>query len=225
MGHDQTTIVQNVVTDKTVDEISDLFFKLGRLSVELLQRFGEAMSDLDVAAAQFAHQFRIVIARHGERGSRFRHAHDQLQNFRHLWPTIDEVAEKHCFAALRMMRVNRAVSRSDRVAELRQKRMQLVVAAMNVANDVEWSMIVFAIVPERLALNHYLVDFGGRREFMNVTKAFAFQIANRPAQLVTLLPDHVRTEVAIRTLSISILANAIGQVEHERDGKHVIFTR
>ena len=56
---------------------------------------------------------------------------------------------------------------------------------------------------------------------MNVTKAFTFQIAKRPAQLLALLPDHVLAEVPIRTLPISILANPVGQVENEGDGKYV----
>ena len=59
---------------------------------------------------------------------------------------------------------------------------------------------------------------------MNVAEAFAFEIANRASQLLALLANDVWAKVAIRSLTIPILANAILQVEHERDGKDVIVT-
>ena len=110
----------------------------------------------------------------------------------------------------------------DLVTKLRQQRVQFVVTAVNVADNVEWAMIELAVVPERLALDDDGVDFFRGREFVNVTEAFAFEIADRTSQLLTLLANDVRAEVAIRALAIAILSEAIGQVEHERDGKDVI---
>ena len=60
---------------------------------------------------------------------------------------------------------------------------------------------------------------------MNVPEAFAFEIANGTPQLLTLLANDVRSEVAIAALAIAILAESIRQVEHERDGKNVIVAR
>jgi len=57
---------------------------------------------------------------------------------------------------------------------------------------------------------------------VNVPETFAFEIANGAPQLLTLLPDDVWSEVAICSLAIAILAEAIRQVEHQRDRENVI---
>ena len=57
---------------------------------------------------------------------------------------------------------------------------------------------------------------------MNVPEAFAFEIANGASQLLTLLADDVWSKVAVCSLAIAILAEAIRQVEHKRDRKDVI---
>src|ERR1051325_7497139 len=149
MRHDETAVVQNVMTDETVDEVSNVFLQLGWLLVQLFERLGETVCDLNVATAQLAHQLRVVISRDGERVARLRHVHDELQHFRNLWTTIDEVAEKDCLASFGMAAFE---LRRDLVPEVREERVQLVEAAVNVADDVEWSVIEFAVVPEWLSL-------------------------------------------------------------------------
>ena len=66
----------------------------------------------------------------------------------------------------------------DLVAKPGEQSMQFVEAAVNVADDVEGTMIEFAIVPERLPLDRNGLDFFRRRELVNVPEAFAFQVAD-----------------------------------------------
>src|SRR6185436_118305 len=101
--------------------------------------------------------------------------------------------------------------------------MELVETTVHVADDVEWSMLVFAIVPEWLAFDHDCVDVFRRGQFVNVAKAFALQVANRAPQLLLLLSNDVRTEVAIRPLTVSIFTEPDREVQNNRNWKHVIL--
>jgi hypothetical protein len=94
-------VIQNVVAYKTIQEFRDLGTKRKRFPFELFQRIGKAMRNLDVAAAQFAEQFDVVIARDTQSGASIDHTDDQAQNVWNVWPTIDEVAQKNSLSALR----------------------------------------------------------------------------------------------------------------------------
>lgn len=58
---------------------------------------------------------------------------------------------------------------------------------------------------------------------MNVSKALAFQIAQRAAELLTLLPDDVLSEISIRSLFVSILANSLTEIENDGNWNHVVL--
>ena len=49
------------------------------------------------------------------------------------------------------------------------------------------------------------------------------QALQRATELALLVPDHVRTEVAIGSLAVARLAEGLGQVEDERDGEDVVL--
>ena len=103
--------------------------------------------------------------------------------------------------------------------------MEFIKTPVNVADDVERPMLMLQIVPERLSFDDYIINFFRRREFEDVPKAFSLQVANRPAQLLALLPDHVRSKVAIGSISVAILTESLREIEDKGDGYHVILTR
>ena len=51
------------------------------------------------------------------------------------------------------------------------------------------------------------------------------EAAQRAAQLAALVADDVRAEVAVRPRAVALLADALGQVEHDRDRQHVVLAR
>ena len=102
---------------------------------------------------------------------------------------------------------------------------QLVATAVNVADDVERPVFVLAIVPQRLPLDDGRVDFLLRLEHVHVPEAFAPQAAKRPMQLAPLVANDVRTEVTIGSGSVPLVADALGQIQDDRDGEHVILAR
>src|SRR5437879_4351759 len=103
--------------------------------------------------------------------------------------------------------------------------MELVKTSMNVTDDVERPMLMLKIVPERLALDDYVLNLFRRRKFEDVPKAFALQVANRSAQLLALLPDHVWSKIAISAALVSILAKSLREIEYNSDRYYVKFPR
>jgi hypothetical protein len=86
-------------------------------------------------------------------------------------------------------------------------------------------MLVLQIVPERLALDDHVLNLFRRREFEDVPKAFALQVAKRSAQLLALLPDHVWSKIAISAAFVSILAKSLREIEYNGDRYYVILAR
>src|SRR5262249_18757432 len=122
-----------------------------------------------------------------ERRAGLRHTHYELEHVRNFWPAIDEITEEDDPPTFGMMNGRRAVVCPKLVTEFCQQRMKLVKTTVHVADDVEWPVFVFEIVPKSLSFNHDLIDLVLRRELVDVTKPFALQIANRPEQLLALL--------------------------------------
>ena len=143
MSNDEPSFIKHVVTRKRIDERRHTLFEFRRFTFELLQRFSQTVRDLHVSSVQLAHQLRIVISGNRECPARSGHAHHEFQNFGNLWTTIDQIADEDRFASFRMMNL---VTGIDVITERCQQRMEFVVTSVYVADDVEWSMFVFAIV-------------------------------------------------------------------------------
>src|SRR5690242_5861636 len=95
------------------------------------------------------------------------HIHDQSQHARRIGPTIHQIAQKDRLASIRMpdlLMPIRLLTRLDVIAKLLQQRTQLIVAAMYIADDVEGTMFVLEIAPQRLTLDFGLLDLLWSRE-------------------------------------------------------------
>ena len=77
VGDDELAVVEHDVADEPVEERLDLVAELVGSRVELLERLGQAVGDLDVAAAQLAEQLDVVVAGHAERVPGGDHRHHQ----------------------------------------------------------------------------------------------------------------------------------------------------
>ena len=67
---------------------------------------------------------------------------------------------------------------------------------MNVTDDVEGPVVCPAVISEWLAFDGGSVDVLRRREDEDVPAAFTLEATKRAPQLLRLLPDHLRTELA-----------------------------
>ena len=90
---------------------------------------------------------------------------------------------------------------------------------MQIADDVERPVFVPLVVPKRGPLDDRRLDFLGRVEDEDVREAFPLQSPNGPPQLRLLLPDDVRPEVPVLPPPIPLLADLLGQIEDDGDGR------
>src|SRR3954468_18181434 len=100
--------------------------------------------------------------------------------------------------------------------------LELRAAAMHVTDDVEWAVVELAVVPQWLARDLRRGDVALRSEVMHLPKAFTLKKPKRALELTALLPDHVRSEIAIGSILVARLAQPFGKIEHDRDRKHVV---
>ncbi len=98
-------------------------------------------------------------------------------------------------------------------------------ATVDIPNDVEGTMLVLQVVPERLPLNLSGVNFLWSTQYVNSAKALTLQIAQRPAQLLRLLADDMRAEIPVTAIPVSLVAELFRQVKYNRDRKAVILPR
>ena len=140
------------MADQAVQELLDGRAELGGFGCKLLQRLGQAVCHLHVAAAQRAQQLVLVVTGDAEGVTGADHPHDEPQHTGCVGAAVDEVPDEHR-PPLGMPRADRSavLVAGDRVAEFGEQRLQLRAAAVDVADDVERPGLVPQVVVQRPA--------------------------------------------------------------------------
>ena len=110
-----------------------------------------------------------------------------------------------------------------RIAELGEEGYEFIVAAVNIADDVERSGFGFLVVVERNALEDGGFGFFWGRENQNVAKAFAFEAAEGATQVLKLVVGDVIAEPPVGANVVAVLANSFGHVEDDGNGEAMIL--
>lgn len=232
---DQLAVVVHVVADQRVQEAHYLACRsvaaLLRKRLELCERSVEPMRDRDVTAAELADQLDVVVARHTVRGSGIDHIADQPNRVEDPGPAVDQVADEHRGATFRVG-IDRASlwevpypPLREPVAELGQEAFDFLAAAVDVADDVERPVLVGAVVPQAGTGDRRVVDCLRRVEQVDLAESFLAHPAQAATEVLHLVADHVGAEVALRTSSVALLTQALGNVEHDRYRQEVVFAR
>jgi hypothetical protein len=87
--------------------------------------------------------------------------------------------------------------RSELIAHRLQQRRELIMTTVNVADDVEWPMLVAPVVVEPLPHELNAFDLVRRVELEHIAEPFAAQRAERLAHQIRLPPDDVRSELPV----------------------------
>jgi hypothetical protein len=223
--HNQTSAVEDVVADQAVEERLDLLAELLGFAVELGEGLGEPVCDLHVAAAHGAQQLVLVVARHAQGVAGCHHAHDQAQHAGRVGSAVDQVADEHGPASVLVRSSGTAVLvPGDRVAELYKQGLEFGAAAVNVADHLERAGLVPQVVVELGPGDRGRADALFAAQRVHGAEPLALQAFQATAQLIALPADDVRAEVAIGAGGVPRYADALGHVEHDRDGQHVMLT-
>ena len=180
---------------------------LVRQGVDLGQRLGQAVRDLHVLAPELSQQLHVVVAGHAEGRAMDDHVPHQPHGVEDAGAAVHQVAEEDRLAAFGMdegpVAPERivAVQAGLHVPESREQFLQLVAAAVNIADDVERAVLVSLVVPERHPLDDRRLDLLGRVEHEDVPEALPMEPPERPPQLRLLVADDVRAEVPVGSLA------------------------
>src|SRR4051812_13076953 len=88
------------MADEIIDEVSNLAAELIGFIGKLRERFGEAVRDLHVPTAEFAHEFHIVVAGNAQRVTAGDSVDGELENLWNFWTAINKVAKEDKFPAI-----------------------------------------------------------------------------------------------------------------------------
>src|SRR5580704_18158168 len=153
MGYHKLAVVEDVMAHKSIEKLGGSGAEGVRFVAKLLHGLCQAMRELYVAAFQCLDQFHIVVARQTECLSATNHRHYQTEHAGCCGAAVDKIAHKDEFASVRRDDGKFVIFSSDGVAKLGHQLQQLIQAAMHIANDVEWPVLVPPIVPKRCALD------------------------------------------------------------------------
>src|SRR4029453_4185113 len=96
---------------------------------------------------------------------------------------------------------------------------------MYVANNIERTVIVSPVIPQRLAFDRRRFDFFGRIENEDMPKPFSLEHMQRTAQLLPLLSDHVGTEIATGAVAFPFVTQPLGNIKDDRYRNAVMLPR
>ena len=132
--------------------------KTSALTLQLIDGLLQAVGDLDFPTGQPTLQLLVVIALHRISHSGRGHTHRNSQRIRRVRPSIGEIADENHLSAGWVRDVDLTIAAVigpfNAVAELDQKRLQFVGAAVNVTDDVKRTVIAAFIGPERLTRDY-----------------------------------------------------------------------
>jgi hypothetical protein len=222
VGHDEPPVVEDRVADQSVEERLDLLAEPARLRLELRQGLREAVRDLDVATPERSQQLLLVVPGHAQCGTGGGHRHRGAQNRRRIRAPINEIAEEDDHPVLRVPRhaviAGRVPERGEQLAKFRD-------APVDVADQVERPVQVGTVRPSALAHDLDAVDLVRPAENEDAAEPLALEVLHRPTQQPRLAPHDMRAEGSIRTLGVPSLRDLVRDVEHDRDGQHMVVAR
>ena len=96
---------------------------------------------------------------------------------------------------------------------------------MDIADHVERAMLGATIGPKRSTFDLCCLDLVGRPENPHSAEPLALEALQGLVQLGALIADHVRSEVAVGSSPVALLADRLGHVEHDRYREQVVLLR
>ena len=167
-----------------------------------------------------------MVAEYAVGGPGLDHRHDDAERVGCLGAAIDEIAEEdhaaagwcgdaHGFARARAIP-------GDAIAELAEQDLELVGAAVHVADDVERPFDVARVGPQPGTLHGGSIDLLRRAQLVDVAESLlveAIDVAFERAQLVA---DDVRAELAVGAQLVALMRDLLARVDDDGDGHRMV---
>jgi hypothetical protein len=95
---------------------------------------------------------------------------------------------------------------------------------VDIADNVEGTVLVAFVVVQWHSLDRGGIDLFGALQHEDVPEALFGEAPQRPPQLGLLLADHVEAEATLVAEPIALVADPLGQVQHDGDRKAVVLS-
>jgi hypothetical protein len=165
------------------------------------------------------------LADHGICGPGRCHAHRYTQGIRRVRPPVGEIAYEDHFPVLGRYDSDRPVTAViapyNAIAELGQKSLELIGAAMNVADDVEGTMIIALVCPEGLTRDYGGFDALDTGKLPDRTETLALKATETSAHFRHHPLHHLHSKSAVRPRLVTLDANVDTGIKHNGDGQGV----
>src|ERR1700722_9025596 len=145
------------------------------------------------------------------------HCQHQPVDRRGIRAAIAEIADENRLAPGRRLDGQAGLSTGiglnhETIAELIEQRQQFLEAAMNIADDIERSMLIAAIDIQPDAVDRGGIDFFQSAQDMDVANTLALELAERSLQLLSVSRDHARRNDPMLASHIGLLADVLVEV-------------
>jgi hypothetical protein len=224
VGDHEPPLVEDEVADQPVAEVEDLLAELLALPAQLLQGLGEPVGGRDLGAPERADQLVLVVPGHAQGVAVADHAHGQPQHAGGVGAAVHEVADEDGGAALRVAGADGPPLPvpGERVAQGGEQLLQLLPAAVDVADDVEGAGELALVGPGALAFDDGGVDLLHALEDVDLAEPLLAQVLDALAQVAALAGDHVVAEVAVGAGPVAQAGHGLGHVQDDGGGQHVV---
>ena len=220
VGDDEAALVEDEMGHEAIDEFRHPLGELGRLGLELGESFSQTVAGGHLGPLEGPGELDLVVAGHHEGMAGGDHTHGEAQDGRGGRTAVDQIADEKRPAAMAVDGVGAV--RADQVAEPVEKFGQLVVAAVDVADDVERPAVIPPVGPQRDPLDDGAVDLVDTVEDPIAIETLAAEVAEAAAQLGLLVAQHVGAEVPLGPGGVALRADRFGDVEDDGDGENVV---
>src|SRR6266700_4592462 len=129
------------------------------------------MRQLHVASFQLPHQLHVVIARNTKCCSFINHAHYEPQHFRNPRSAVDKITNEDSPSAIRRNCPSTFSLILKSIAELSKQSGELLIAPVDIPDDVKRPVFMLQIVPKRLACDLDSGNFLRRGQNEHVTES------------------------------------------------------
>src|SRR5690606_20396965 len=108
------------------------------------------------------------------------------------------------------------------IPQLFEQLLKLVAAAVNVADDVERTILIPLVIPKRDTLDGRRLDLLDRIHHEDVPESLSLQRLERTSKLRPLLSDDVRSEHAVISVPVAFVANLLRRIQHDGHRQAVV---
>ncbi len=227
MGDNQPAVGKPEMGPKVPDEVADFFPEFRRCLFQFGHGQIETVGQFDVAPLEPFVQLEIMIADNAVSRTVLDHSHDQPQAIQVLRPPVGDIADENGHPAFRRTDMDQLfgslLERIDDISETGQQFRQLIETTVDVADDIERSVVRTPVGPKRLPADLEPVDLLRGFHHLNLPEAFLLQPAQTFPQSPRMVAGNMFAESPVWPVFIAGEADFRVYIQDQGDRQGMVF--